>query len=264
MSAQETLNEEEYYLNPKNTGRALIFLFKDEEKGFQEDEEQLINTVKRHLKYDTEIYRDCTSTDIETKLQEVAEDNTPKNSLVVVISTYGDYLIPECKKECNSPCDKHNERKEVLHVGGNTQIAIDDLWKPFTGDLCPALLGKPKLFFITACRGKEKPEAPNTESSDTADFIDGTSKQRIPNYADFLIARWSPWDFSSYYGPARSRPGFLKALCEVLQNSTDTDDIHTILTKVNYLVTESDEVPDQVPEIKYTLTKDLKLKSRVA
>ena len=31
------------------------------------------------------------------------------------------------------------------------------LWEQFTGDKCPSLIGKPKLFFLQACQGRLKP-----------------------------------------------------------------------------------------------------------
>jgi hypothetical protein len=34
-------------------------------------------------------------------------------------------------------------------------LEIDNITKPFKGDQCKSLVGKPKFFFIQACRGEE-------------------------------------------------------------------------------------------------------------
>lgn len=61
----------------------------------------------------------------------------------------------------------------------------DTLWNPFSGDRCPTLAGKPKIFFIQACRGsKVDPGAKRTflarDSSAAATYT-------IPAMADMLV-----------------------------------------------------------------------------
>lgn len=67
----------------------------------------------------------------------------------------------------------------------------DMLWTPFTGDKCPTLAGKPKMFFIQACRGTK------VDSGARAIFISrdsGSATYSIPSMADILVM------YSTYEG----------------------------------------------------------------
>jgi len=59
----------------------------------------------------------------------------------------------------------------------------DKLWGQFTGEKCPTLAGKPKLFFIQACQGDRLDGGVMLTQVDG-----GPSSFKIPNHADFLIA----------------------------------------------------------------------------
>ncbi|XP_011878424.1 PREDICTED: caspase-1-like [Vollenhovia emeryi] len=71
----------------------------------------------------------------------------------------------------------------------NAIYQVDVLWKPFTADKCTSLAGKPKLFFIQACRGeaadsgiKISPRTLRQTETDTVPYY------TIPTHADFLMA----------------------------------------------------------------------------
>ena len=48
----------------------------------------------------------------------------------------------------------HGAQGSILGVDGG-KVMIDDIRKEFNGINCPALRGKPKIFFIQACQGSE-------------------------------------------------------------------------------------------------------------
>ena len=43
-----------------------------------------------------------------------------------------------------------------VYAADGREVAIKELTQPFKSVLCTGLRGKPKLFFIQACQGKEK------------------------------------------------------------------------------------------------------------
>ena len=46
----------------------------------------------------------------------------------------------------------HGDQAGILYTFDSI-INVEELWRPFTGDKCTSLIGKPKLYFIQACRG---------------------------------------------------------------------------------------------------------------
>lgn len=68
---------------------------------------------------------------------------------------------------------------------------VDDLWRPFTGDNCISLIGKPKLFFIAACRGEKLQDPVKCLNSydmiDAEPMCNGKPIYYIPAYADLLL-----------------------------------------------------------------------------
>ena len=61
------------------------------------------------------------------------------------------------------------------------------LWSAFSADRCPSLAGKPKMFFLQACRG-EQLDCGVTLCARTETDGDNSFVYRIPSQADFLIA----------------------------------------------------------------------------
>lgn len=74
----------------------------------------------------------------------------------------------------------------------------DILWEPFTGDNCTTLAGKPKMFFIQACRGSQVDSGATVRErtqSDSASVNDETYV--IPAMADILVM------YATYAGQLR-------------------------------------------------------------
>ncbi|CAI9543546.1 unnamed protein product [Staurois parvus] len=104
------------------------------------------------------------------------------------------------------------------------------LFNLFKGENCKQLVGKPKLFFIQACRG------------DTSDYgvtpyasIATTSSCKIPVEADFLChystcqgyVSWRNLSYGSW---------FIQSLCDMLKKYGKKNDLMQILTRVNHKV----------------------------
>lgn len=118
---------------------------------------------------------------------------------------------------------------------------VDMLWTPFTGDRCSSLAGKPKLFFIQACRGVRLDKG--------VKIIHETDSKRttysIPAYADIMVA-YSTYDgFYSWRNPD-SGSWFIQALCEELDLHGRTRDLLSLMTFVNRRV--AIEYQSYVPE----------------
>lgn len=143
--------------------------------------------------------------------------------------------------------DKDENGCGIIHTFDGT-MKVDLLWKNFTGDRCPSLIGKPKLFFIQACRGSLTDFGAEIEDDDRR-FNKGEGEsscrsqsapvsQKIPIMADILVM------FSSADGYISIRntlygSWFIQALCLKLEqyiNTSEDKELMTILTGVNRYV----------------------------
>lgn len=126
----------------------------------------------------------------------------------------------------------HGEDDDVL-FGTDDTVTVTELVEYILPNICPSLVGKPKLFFIQACRGTkldkgtEKPDA--MESTKTAKK---KNQMKIPLWADILISYST---VPGYFSWRNSINGswFIQSLAKVLANYGKKEELTTLLTMVN-------------------------------
>lgn len=203
---------EEYDMNHKRRGVALVLNHVNFEsmatrKGSMKDSVDLKTSLDK-LGFDVRVYTDPTVKTITTTLQSTAaEDHTNADCLIVVAMSHGE--------------------SGLLH-SHDSLYPVDALWAPFTADRCSTLAGKPKLFFIQACRG--------TQLDKGVKIIHETDSKRttysIPAYADIMVA-YSTYDgFYSWRNPDAGS-WFIQALCEELDLHGRSRDLLSLMTSVN-------------------------------
>ncbi|XP_032672505.1 caspase-1-like isoform X2 [Odontomachus brunneus] len=223
-------------MNHKRRGVALVlnhihFENMNTRKGSEKDAENL-RTSLSNLGFEIRIYTDPTIKTISTVLHTTAaEDHTDADCLIVVAMSHGE--------------------SGLLH-STDSLYPVDMLWTPFTGDRCSSLAGKPKLFFIQACRGTQLDKGVKiiheTDSKKTTYYS-------IPAYADIMVA-YSTYDgFYSWRNPD-SGSWFIQALCEELDLHGRSRDLLSLMTFVNRRV--AIEYQSYVPEnIKFHTKKQI-------
>ncbi|XP_011156835.1 caspase-1 isoform X2 [Solenopsis invicta] len=217
---------EEYNMKRKRRGVALIlnhvrFESMPTRNGSVKDATDLQASLSR-LGFNVRIYTDPTVKTITTVLQSTsAEDHTDADCLIVVAMSHGE--------------------SGLLH-STDSLYPVDMLWSPFTGDRCSSLAGKPKLFFIQACRGVQLDKG--VKIMHETDSKRNTTYS-IPAYADIMVA-YSTFDgFYSWRNPD-SGSWFIQALCEELDLHGRSRDLLTLMTFVNRRV--AIEYQSYVPE----------------
>ncbi|XP_077304751.1 caspase-3-like [Lithobates pipiens] len=121
----------------------------------------------------------------------------------------------------------HGDQGTVLGVD-RKKMLIKNLTSCFNGRHCKSLIGKPKVFFIQACRGDELDGGVTCEGDGSTSTYecDGGS---LPITADFLTAYASPEDYKSLRGSEGSI--YIQKLCEILENPNHVqEDLKNILT----------------------------------
>ncbi|XP_072296097.1 caspase-3-like [Eucyclogobius newberryi] len=193
-----------------------------------------------NLGYKLIVATDLTVEKMKEKLKSVSqEDHGKYASFVCVILSHGD---------------------EGVIYGTDGCEKLDVLTRFFKGDKCRSLVGKPKLFFIQACRGAEFDDGIETDSVDASS---DPSTDRIPVEADFLYAYSTA---PGYYAWRNTHNGswFIQSLCEVLEKHKDLE-LMQIMTRVNrrvaYHFESSSDISGfsgkkQIPCIVSMLTKE--------
>ena len=83
----------------------------------------------------------------------------------------------------------HGEEGDIL-CARDSRYRLDMLVNAFTGQNCPSLAGKPKIFIIQACRGQKVD--PGIKMKASFDLTDSSKDVTIPVHADFLMIYSTP------------------------------------------------------------------------
>ncbi|XP_078499976.1 caspase-7-like [Lissotriton helveticus] len=243
-----------YNMNYAHVGKCVIINNKnfqgstemDTRRGTSKDAQD-IQTCFQNLGFQVSIKKDQTCEKIKALLRKVAEEDHSDNACFACV------LL------------SHGEAGCIYGTDG--MIEIKDLTTPFRGDRCRSLVGKPKLFFIQACRGQQLDTGIEADAaSDSDSEEDETSpKNKIPVEADFLLAYST---VEGYYAWRNEQHGswFIQSLSKVLTEHGRQLEIMQILTRVNFMVAtgyESEQADPyynnkkQMPCITSMLTKEL-------
>ncbi|KAL4613005.1 caspase-7 [Arapaima gigas] len=243
----------QYKMSHQQVGKCIIINNKnfDEQTGMNvrngtdRDAGELYKCFK-NLGFKVVVYNDQTCEKMEHLLKEVSrEDHSNSSCFACILLSHGE---------------------EGLIYGTDGAMPIKTITSLFRGDVCKTLVGKPKLFFIQACRGSKFDDGIQTDSGPPNETeTDANPRHKIPVEADFLFAYSTVPGYYSWRNPGRGS-WFVQALCNVLTEYGKQLEIMQILTRVNYLVATSFESwsedprfneKKQIPCVVSMLTKEL-------
>lgn len=260
MPTQQGLDPKEYYTLTHNP-RGLCVVFNNEEfqdlafrNGTQRDADSL-NDVFTFLGFDVIVYKNLTASAMRDEIKTLSERSFMEDdALVVCVLSHG---------ELGSVYG--TDDKEVL---------LKQLMQPFTSQNAPTLAGKPKMFFIQACQGKDFqmgyvpcPVGPCQQEEVRQNQLEEDAgpvySETVPSSADFLVGMATVPNCKSFRSGITGSI-YIQELCNQLResaNSSEMDDILSVLTRVNREVSKGIyKGYKQMPEPKYTFTKKLVLK----
>ena len=197
----------------------------------------------------TSTFNDLTAGGMQQVLQSYAKrDHTKAQCLIVAILTHG------------------RKGGSLFGVDGRL-VKVETLTEFFNGRKCPSLVGKPKLFFIQACRGKKRDSAvkgyEETDSfQQTNETADGFKEVILPSQSDFLLSfstvegyvSWRHSEYGSWY---------VRDLVEVFTKNAFDEHLLDMLTMVNDKVSKRSASKDgskQTSSVKTELRKKLYFK----
>lgn len=238
-----------YNMSLKHRGNCIVFNHEtfssgigDKREGSSADVASIKKTFSQ-LGFNVIVHDDLKFTEFDAELNNLMNiDYTDHSCLCIFVLTHG-----------NS--------KGMLYVN-DLGYPSDYLWKRFTADNCKTLAGKPKLFFIQACRGSNVDRGIPLCSAQSES---NSSSYKLPVQADFLIAHSTLDDHVSWRHPTDGS-WYLETLCKVIDKHWMTTDLLKMLTITARIVAteyvsknDDDNLNEmvQMPTFTSTLTRDL-------
>uniref|UniRef100_A0A182MR15 Caspase n=1 Tax=Anopheles culicifacies TaxID=139723 RepID=A0A182MR15_9DIPT len=190
-----------------------------------------VRQVLTDLQFDVRVYNDLKVDDVMQVLYNLSlENHKNRDCLVVVTMTHGEHDVLYASDRC---------------------FRVNRLWENFIGNACPTLLGKPKLFFIQACRGEyfdrgvplgqSIKQAVRTVAAAGARelpqpmVMPGRAKSiqyAIPSMADLLVMYSTYKGHYSWRNPVQGS-WFIQALCDALRLHGNSMELLQLLTAVS-------------------------------
>ncbi|XP_015428433.1 PREDICTED: caspase-1-like [Dufourea novaeangliae] len=244
-----------YNMNHPKRGKCVIFNHDEYDgeapvrNGAAADVENIQRTFGTLLGFTVVPRWNKTMTEINTEIEKLSkEDHTDSDCLCVFIMTHG--------------------YSNGMLLARDWPYYLDSVWQQFTGDKCPTLVGKPKLFFIQACRGSEVDNGIGVFSGGDNDTeVDScvSAVYKIPTHADILIGHSSVDGYYSYRHP-QNGSFYIVWLCKIIENFWETQDLMEMMTSTAravavYCVTNIKDPTKnnkkQMPSITSTLIRKL-------
>jgi len=229
LQNQSSLSAQRYPMNNFPHGIAVIInnfeFFRDDftnirlsnRSGSDVDEQNLCATWK-YLRYDVKILRNLTASELLRELMQISlASHEQFDSFVCCILSHG-YL-------------------DGVYGTDSQPVKMRDIASLFTGNFCPSLANKPKLFFIQACRRDEE-DVGYALQSDDKDFTEDKFRHSLPSEADFLYGYATPPGNISWRSPQYGS-WYISKLCEVFVDFALVEDLLSMLTIVNKRVSEA-------------------------
>lgn len=184
-----------------------------ERNGTDRDREQVIQLFIG-LGFEVRAHNNLSVAEIKSTIQDLAfgTDHSDCDMLVLVFMSHGE--------------------QDILW-GRDGHFKADYLFESFHGDQCKTLAGKPKLFFIQACRGEGLDAGVTLVRSQPSDETDsGYLAYKIPNTADYLIC-WSTVPGHYSWRNTTNGSWFIQSLVHVLSKEAGHEDLLSMMTNVN-------------------------------
>lgn len=214
------INNEKFYKDPSDSASRKM----PDREGTQKDAKLLQDLFSEKLKFQTMTHHDLTANEIKDKLLAAARkvDHSSYDCFVCCILSHG--ILGS-----------------IYGVDGRT-VEIKDLTNFFKGASCKSLQGKPKIFFIQACQGKDKQIGYPVATDDglgpmSVPQQDGLEAEElpvetIPNEADFLIGYATVPGYVSFRSKSQGS-WYINTLVKMLHKYGSRYDLLSIMIKVN-------------------------------
>lgn len=204
-----------------------------------------------HFGFYTSRYNNLTGNQMRRLFKDIAsKDHSKFDCLLVAVLTHG--------------------TKGKLYGTDGKLVPVEEITELFSGDKCPSLTGKPKIFLLQACRGERKDKGVKYDMTDGSDpqsvneadmdddETDSAYTGSLPAEADFLLAYSTIPGYVSWRDQ-KDGSWFVSTLVNVFMEMAATEHLLDMLTEVNRRVAEDlisgkhKQVPEPVTRLRKRL-----------
>ncbi|XP_067401954.1 caspase-7-like [Emydura macquarii macquarii] len=180
-------------------------------KGAKREADKLFKALSR-LKYAVKLYYDQTAKEIEEIYRQESREE------------HGDCFV--------SILSSHGEEGAIFSSEGEL-VKLTSIFQMLSPRMCPGLAGKPKIFFIQACRGKARDPGVGLQTDSAGPPADNVSPfLSIPDSTTVMFA-CSP-GYGAFLNPLGSM--FLQTLLEFLEGDERHLELTRLMTRINWKV----------------------------
>lgn len=179
--------------------------------GAEADRDNLLSLF-RQLGFTVFYYEDLTNGDFQLLVKEL------KNSPHLSAECFAFYILAH---------GNHNKGWDKIYLNDNSILFVHDILKLFNNENCPKLIGRPKLFFFSICRGDRADFGQYRSDANTErDGMINRNKEpptNMPTYADMYICFSTVPGFSAHRDTSLGS-WLVESMCKVwAEHAHDTD-----------------------------------------
>ena len=207
-----------YIFNNRNFSLASPDLGLKLRVGSEKDVQRLFDTFDE-LNFDVEYYIDKTAPELRTCIRKISREVDYANICSVLI-----FIM------------SHGKEDDKIFCTDGEELYLNEFVEPFRS--ADSLKGKPKSFFLNACRGNMM--APTHDSYKYQHMVETDAPvSRTPLDADILLSFST---VENYYSIRESESGswYIQILCDVIEKYKTTKHLTDILTRVNDRVADKE------------------------
>lgn len=217
-----------YYMGHAKRGDCYIFVydrFKDschEERQSATEDTRLCREAFKRIGFEVHLNWNLTKGKLQATLEEARmKDHSGNDAFACIVMTHG---------------RMENGKEYLLAFDGLVETST--LWENFSGDRCPSLAGKPKLFFIQACRGGQYDHGValkvNTDAIAEEDDEEESVNYSLPTKADILVLWAANQEMMAFRSNKNNTNGsvFIHYLHKILMERGGKDELYDLILTV--------------------------------
>ncbi|XP_064092856.1 uncharacterized protein LOC135205712 isoform X9 [Macrobrachium nipponense] len=179
----------EYSNNYASKGRVFVFNVLKDRPGAEADTKNIKETFQR-LGYEVSIDEDFTKDRLYSKITKIQSDKTLADARALIV-----FIL------------SHGEAIDTFICSDKETANLSDIKRAFTNSKCPALKGKPKIFFANFCRG-----------CDIEIYMHDERNRKFEALVDTVVVHASHEGVKALRSKDKGTV-FVQSLCEVLSNT---------------------------------------------